>query len=71
MIFFVALEVPVSSCYLNRQVIHCKISTPPDSGENYFLRHQDFHWHLVSEKPICENLSSFRSQEPFGQVVLC
>lgn len=70
MIFFVAPEVSVSSYYLNRQVIHCKISTALDSGGNYFLRHQDFHWQLVSEQPIWENLSFLRSQEPCGQVVL-
>ena len=57
MIFFVAPEVSVSSYYLNKQVIHCKISTALDSGGNYFLRHQDFHWQLVSEQPIWENLS--------------
>ena len=52
-----------------RQVIHGKIPLLTVEGINY-LRHQDFHQHLVSEKPICENCSS-RSCEPFGQVVLC
>lgn len=71
MIFFVALEVSVSSYYLNsnllEQIIHTKISTPLDSGGNYSLRHQDFHQQLVSKKSIRENLSSFRYQKPFGQ----
>ena len=70
MIFFVAPEVSLSSYYLNRQAIHCKSSTVLDSGGNYFLRHQDFHWQLVSEQPIWESLSFFRSQESRGQAVL-
>ena len=70
MIFFVAPEVSLSSYYLNRQAIHCKSSTVLNSGGNYFLRHQDFHWQLVSEQPIWESLSFFRSQESRGQAVL-
>lgn len=58
MIFFVALVMSVSSCYLNRQVILSKISSLLRRGRNYFLRHQDFHQHLVSEKAICQNLLS-------------
>lgn len=68
MIFFVAPEVSLSSYYLNRQIIHCKSATVLDSGGNYFLRRQDFHWQLVSEQPIWENLSFFRSQESGGLV---
>lgn len=70
MIFSVALEESVLSCFFNRQVIHGQIFIPLDSGGNYFLRHQDFHWQLVSEKPICETFSSLRDQEPFGQMAL-
>lgn len=32
------------------------------------MGHQDGHWQLVSEKPICENLSSLRYQKPVDLV---